>query len=89
MVNSWKITSGKGRSGKSSDAQVTALTGGSSSYIAAVNRVTGALVPEPRALPQQRRHSHAIAAAQSENNEQSEIPKAKFNIESFISRVYM
>lgn len=65
------------------------MTGGSSSYIAAVNRVTGALVAEPRTLRSSRRHSHAIAAVQSENGEQTETPKPKFNIESFISRVYV
>lgn len=42
MVNNWLTSHGKAVTSKSSEAQVTALTGGSSNYIQTILRATGA-----------------------------------------------
>ena len=93
MVNSWKITNGKSGSSKSSEAQVTALTGGSATYINQIQKLTGAVIAETRALSSssgRHRHSGGLSVVQQggESGDSSEAPKPRFNIESFISRVY-
>lgn len=42
MINNWLTSHGKGPTGKSSEAQVTALTGGSNNYIQTILKATGA-----------------------------------------------
>jgi myosin heavy subunit len=82
-INGWKATNGKSTTGKSGEAQVNALTGGSAEYIRAIQKATGTQVStELRAYK-----SPAVAAVQQSEPE-SELPKPKFSIESFISRVY-
>jgi hypothetical protein len=52
-VNAWRSANGKASTGKSADAQVSALTGGSADYVRAIQKVTGSLsqaLPEPRTL---------------------------------------
>jgi len=82
-INAWKASNGKSTTGKGGEAQVNALTGGSTEYIRSIQKATGAQISiEPRT-------PKAVAMAAVQQNEpETELPKPKFSIESFISRVY-
>lgn len=79
MVNNWLTTHGKAATSKSSEAQVTALTGGSNNYIQTILKATGAV----QAQPQPR--TAKLMAVQKEDDEK---PALNSNIENFIARVY-
>jgi len=82
MVNQWLATHGKVVTSKSSEAQVTALTGGSSSYVQTILKATGSFT----VTPQLRASPRIMAAQKAELNEDK--PNPKFSIENFIARVY-
>jgi hypothetical protein len=84
MVNQWLNAHGKALSSRSSEAQVTALTGGSSTYVQSILRATGAftVTPQLRSMPSPR-----MMAAQKEGTDEAK-PEPKFSVENFIARVY-
>lgn len=82
MVNQWLASHGKAVTSKSSEAQVTALTGGSSSYVQTILKATGSFT----VTPQLRASPRIMAAQKAELNEDK--PNPKFSIENFIARVY-
>jgi myosin heavy subunit len=80
MVNNWLMSHGKAVTSKSSEAQVTALTGGSNNYIQTIMKATGTY---QTGTPQLR------SAVQSRvQKEEDDKPTLGTNIESFIARVY-
>lgn len=81
MVNNWLSSHGKAVTSKSSEAQVTALTGGSNNYIQTVLKATGAYAVQPQL------RSTRVMAAQKDQSE-DEKPSLPSNVESFIARVY-
>ncbi|MAD34835.1 MAG: hypothetical protein CMJ88_13910 [Planctomycetes bacterium] len=84
MVNQWLNAHGKGLTSRSSEAQVTALTGGSSTYVQSILRATGAftVTPQLRSMPSPR-----VMVAQKEGTDEAK-PEPKFSVENFIARVY-
>jgi len=81
MVNNWLSSHGKAVTSKSSEAQVTALTGGSNNYIQTVLKATGAYAAQPQL------RSARVMVAQKDQSE-DEKPSLPSNVESFIARVY-
>lgn len=81
MVNNWLSSHGKVVTSKSSEAQVTALTGGSNNYIQTVLKATGAYAVQPQL------RSTRVMAMQKDQSE-DEKPSLPSNVESFIARVY-
>jgi len=81
MVNNWLSSHGKVVTSKSSEAQVTALTGGSNNYIQTVLKATGAYAVQPQL------RTTRVMAMQKDQSE-DEKPSLPSNVESFIARVY-
>lgn len=83
MVNNWLTSHGKAVTSKSSEAQVTALTGGSSNYIQTILRATGAY--QTASIQLRVVESPSVKMAQKDDDEK---PALGTNIENFIARVY-
>ena len=83
MVNNWLTSHGKAVTSKSSEAQVTALTGGSSNYIQTILRATGAY--QTASIQLRAIESPSVKMAQKDDDDK---PALGTNIENFIARVY-
>jgi len=91
MVNNWLSSHGKVVTSKSSEAQVTALTGGSSNYIQTILKATGTYqtgTPQLRVAPSPQLRVAESPSVKMSQKDDDEKPSVGTDIENFIARVY-
>lgn len=91
MVNNWLTSHGKAATSKSSEAQVTALTGGSSNYIQTILKATGTYqtgTPQLRVAPSPQLRVAESPSVKMSQKDDDEKPSVGTDIENFIARVY-
>jgi len=84
MVNNWLTSHGRVATSKSSEAQVTALTGGSNNYIQTILKATNSY---QTATPQLR-VAQSPSIKMMTQKDDDEKPVLGTDVENFIARVY-
>lgn len=84
MVNNWLTSHGKVATSKSSEAQVTALTGGSNNYIQTILKATNSFQTGTPQL----RSAQSPSIKMMTQKDDDEKPVLGTDVENFIARVY-